>query len=178
MNSEAIIRFETIGSTSQKAKELAVQGCSPWTVIISDEQSLGHGTKGSGWFSPRGGLYFSIILPLANIKDLQIITILAAFTVAKVIKEEYELEPMIKIPNDIFINGKKFCGILTENIISESIKSSIIGIGINTNILFFPDNLKDTSTSIEKEIGVKVDNEKILEKVLEELKKYFKEITN
>lgn len=178
MKSELIKWFKVLNSTSQKAKELSVENYEPWIVVVADEQVSGHGTKGKEWFSPAGGLYFSIVLPIADIKDLQIITILAAFAVAKTVKEEYGLEPMIKIPNDILINGKKFCGILTENIISGNVRSSIIGIGIDTNIPEFPEELKDIATSIKKEIKVEVDNKKLLEKIIKELEQYFKEITN
>ncbi|MDD5639334.1 MAG: biotin--[acetyl-CoA-carboxylase] ligase [Candidatus Pacebacteria bacterium] len=177
MENDLIIRFDSLPSTSLKAKEL-INNCVPWTVVVAEQQYSGHGTKGTDWFSPKGGLYFSIILPPANIQDLQIITILSAFTIAKVIKNNFDLEPMIKIPNDILINGKKFCGILTENIIGQDVKFSIIGIGINTNIIDFPDSLKDKATSILNETGIKADNNKILDEIILDLKNQFKEITN
>ncbi|MFA5080431.1 MAG: biotin--[acetyl-CoA-carboxylase] ligase [Candidatus Paceibacterota bacterium] len=177
MENDLIIRFDSLPSTSLKAKEL-VNNCIPWTVIVAEQQYSGHGTKGTDWFSPKGGLYFSVILPPANIQDLQIITILSAFTIAKVVKNNFYLEPMIKIPNDIFINGKKFCGILTENIIGQDVKVSIIGIGINTNIIDFPNELMGKATSILNETGVEVNHNKILSEIILDLKNQFKEITN
>jgi len=174
---KGLIEFEELPSTNLKAKEIIGQGCEPWTVIVAKRQKSGHGTRGKDWFSPDGGLYFSIILPSANIKDLQILTLLSAFAVANTIKEEFDLEPMIKLPNDVFINGKKFCGILTENVIKGENINSVVGIGIDTNIDYFPDELSKIATSISNELGVIVDNNKIVEKVVENIRYYFNEIT-
>jgi len=176
--SDSILEYDSLPSTSLKAKELIMEKCDSWTVVFSLEQTQGHGKSGVGWFSPQGGLYFSIILPQANIKDLQIITVLAAFVVAKIVKENFDLEPMIKLPNDVLINNKKFCGILTENIISGDAIYSIIGIGIDTNITDFPEDINSIATSILLETGKKVDNKNILEKIVQELKLYFEEINN
>ena len=178
MQGEKILKYDLSPSTSLKAKELALQGCSPWTVVIAKAQSSGHGTKGSDWFSPEGGLYFSVVLPSANIKDLQIITILTAFVVASTVKNNFNLEPMIKLPNDVFVNGKKFCGILTENVIIGDIINPVIGVGVNTNIDKFSEELLLTATSISKECGAEVDNQKILDEIVSGLKLYFKKITN
>jgi BirA family biotin operon repressor/biotin-[acetyl-CoA-carboxylase] ligase len=171
-NNFKIINFENIASTSQKAKELVVEKFEPWTVVVAKEQSLGHGRKGESWFSPIGGLYFSVILPKSNIDDLQTITNLAAFVVAQILKDGFGLQPLIKLPNDILIKEKKVCGILTENvIIGQSPVFSIIGIGLNTNIKIFPEELEDKATSLQIELNQEFDNNKILEKILIGLKK-------
>ena len=80
-------QFDNLDSTSVKAKEMAVNGAGPWTVVAAIEQGSGYGRKGNAWYSPPGGLYFSVILPKSDIDDLQILTILAAFSVAKTIKD-------------------------------------------------------------------------------------------
>jgi BirA family biotin operon repressor/biotin-[acetyl-CoA-carboxylase] ligase len=172
-----IFKYKNINSTSEEAKDIAVRGCEPWTVVVADEQESGHGRKGEAWFSPAGGLYFSIVLPRSDIADLQTLTILAAFVVAKTIKENFDLEPMIKLPNDVFINNKKVCGILTENMISGEVKQSIIGIGVNTNIDEFSQDLKDIATSIKIETRKEVNNEEILEKIISGLKDQLKIIS-
>jgi len=172
-----ILEFEKLKSTQKKAKEIAKEA-EPWTVIVAKEQTGGYGRKGNFWYSPRGGLYFSVILPKTKIEDLQILTILAAFCVAKILKEDFKLEPFIKLPNDVYVNNKKICGILTENIISgKEVKNSIIGIGLNTNIEDFPEELKEKATSLKRELKKEVEGRKILEKILKELKNYFLEIT-
>ncbi|MFA5729612.1 MAG: biotin--[acetyl-CoA-carboxylase] ligase [Candidatus Paceibacterota bacterium] len=172
-----IEKFKIISSTNKKAKEMSNLGVAPWTVIVSEVQENGYGRKGEAWYSPLGGLYFSIILPRGNIEDLQTITILAAFIVAKVIKESFNIEPLIKLPNDVLLNGKKICGILTENVIGSEVKLSVIGIGINTNIESFPNELKDIATSLKMELGHEVDNNVLLEKIITELKNQFKTIS-
>ncbi|MFA5087203.1 MAG: biotin--[acetyl-CoA-carboxylase] ligase [Candidatus Paceibacterota bacterium] len=166
-----IIEFEDIPSTSEKAKELAIQNESPWTVVLARQQSNGHGRKGEAWFSPEGGLYFSVILPKSSIADLQTITILAAFVISKIIKDDFNLEPLIKLPNDILLDGKKVCGVLTENVImGDKTLVSIIGVGLDTNIKEFPNDLKDISVSLRQVLFKEIDNNEILEKILSELK--------
>lgn len=169
--------FDSLESSQETAKELAGSGALPWTVIQAGEQSKGHGKEVSKWFSPKGGLYFSVVLPKSNFEDLQTITILCAFIVAKTIKDEFGFEAMIKLPNDVLIDGKKICGILTQNVISgHNISSSVIGIGLNTNIKEFPDNLNATSLGIlsQKEI----DNNYLLQKILSGLKKQLETINH
>lgn len=180
-------KFDNLDSTSVKAKELAASGAAPWTVVLAEKQEMGYGRKGNAWYSPEGGLYFSVILPKSNIDDLQIMTILAAFSVAKTIKEQFGVEPFVKLPNDVYLNGKKICGILTENVISAplgdarpegggDIKSSVIGIGINTNISYFPDDLA-TATSLKIEMGKAIDNNVILEQSISQLQQIFESIS-
>ncbi|MFA6375964.1 MAG: biotin--[acetyl-CoA-carboxylase] ligase [Candidatus Paceibacterota bacterium] len=176
-NNFKIIAFDDLSSTSMKAKELAAAGADPWTIIVAKEQGGGYGRKGGVWFSPIGGLYFSVVLPKSNVEDLQILTILAAFCVAKAIKDLYEREPFVKLPNDVYLGGKKICGILTENIISGEIKSSVIGIGVNTNIESFPGEL-ERATSLKIELGHEVDNNRILVHTISQLQQTFKAISH
>lgn len=167
-----IINLEKVSSTSEAAKGLALQGASDWTIVLGDMQEKGHGRKGEDWFSPLGGLYFSIILPKSNINDLQTLTILAAFSVAQTLKENFQIEPLIKLPNDILLNQKKVCGILTENIImGDKTLVSILGIGLNTNIDFFSDDLKEIAISLKQVLLKEVDNYKILEQIIALIKK-------
>jgi len=169
-----IIKFEKIDSTQIFAKNLKTP--EPWTVILAKEQTAGRGEGRDFWYSPKGGLYFSVILPKSKIEDLQTLTILAAFIVAKVIKENFNLEPFIKLPNDIYLNGKKIAGIITENVIGKEVKFSAMGIGLNTNIDSFPKDLENMATSLNMKLGKEVDNEKILKEIIEELKEQLKTI--
>ena len=170
-----IKKYKTLISTNSLAKEMKKP--KPWLVVWAEKQTAGYGKKKASWFSPQGGLYFSVILPKSKIEDLQTLTILAAFIVAKVIKENFNLEPFVKLPNDIYINQKKVAGILTENVIGKEVKFSIIGIGLNTNINKFSKDLENTATSLKIELGKEVDNKKILIKIVEELKSQLKTIS-
>ena len=169
-----IKKYKVVSSTNLIAKRLRPE---PWLVILAEKQTVGYGKKSSHWFSPKGGLYFSIVLPKSKIEDLQTLTILAAFIVAKTIKDNFSLEPLIKLPNDVLLNQKKICGILTENIIGKEVKSSVIGIGLNTNIDKFPKELEDEATSLKVELGKEVNNEKILEQIVKGLKQQLKTIS-
>jgi BirA family biotin operon repressor/biotin-[acetyl-CoA-carboxylase] ligase len=170
--------FAQLDSTNTKAKELAQEGASPWTVVVAEEQTNGYGKEQRGWFSPKGGLYFSVILPQSNIDDLQTLTILAAFATAKTIMEEFSLQTFIKLPNDVWVNNKKIAGILTENIISgEKIKYSVMGIGLDTNIDSFPEELANIATSLKIELSRKVENKDLMEKIVGKLKKQLETIS-
>jgi BirA family transcriptional regulator, biotin operon repressor / biotin---[acetyl-CoA-carboxylase] ligase len=172
-----IITLDQLESTSAKAKELAAAGEKSWTVVVAKEQIGGYGRKGTGWFSPAGGLYFSVILPKSNVQDLQILTILAAFCVANAIKENFGVEPFVKLPNDVYLNGKKVCGILTENVICGDEILSVIGIGVNTNIDAFGADLTK-ATSLKIELGQTIDNRAILVQIISQLQQTFKAISN
>jgi len=99
--------------------------------------------------------------------------------VAKTIKRNFPLEPLIKLPNDVLIGKKKVAGVLTENIIGKDVKLSVIGIGLNTNVEKFSEELEDRATSLKIELGreVMVNNEKILKKIVKELKEQLKTIS-
>jgi BirA family biotin operon repressor/biotin-[acetyl-CoA-carboxylase] ligase len=94
------------------------------------------------------------------------------------LKENFNFNVFIKLPNDILINGKKICGILIENfILGGKVKGSIAGIGLNTNIEEFPENLKNIATSLRIELGKKVNNKLILKKILKVLKENLEILT-
>lgn len=170
-----IKKYKKISSTSILAKELKKPVA--WQILWSQEQTAGYGRKKDYWFSPKGGLYFSIILPKSKIEDLQTLTILAAFIISKVIKKKFNLEPFIKLPNDVYVNQKKIAGILTENVVSSKVKFSIMGIGLNTNIDRFPKELENTATSLKIELGRKVENEKLLKQIVKGIKEELKTIS-
>ncbi|XOA42720.1 MAG: biotin--[acetyl-CoA-carboxylase] ligase [Candidatus Nealsonbacteria bacterium] len=167
-------KYKRISSTNALAKKVKHE---PWLVIWAEEQTAGYGRKKDYWFSPKGGLYFSVVLPKSTIDDLQTLTILAAFVVAKVMKENFNVEPMIKLPNDVYLNQKKIAGILTETVVGTNVKFSIMGFGLNTNIDKFPKDLENIATSLKIELGKKVDNEKILKQIVEEIKNQLKTIS-
>jgi birA, biotin-[acetyl-CoA-carboxylase] ligase region len=176
-NNFNIVELEEAGSTNAEAKRLAGDGAGAWTAVTAKKQTGGYGRKGDSWASPEGGLYFSVILPKNNLADLQILTILAAFCVANAVKENFFVEPMIKLPNDVYLNGKKLAGILTENVVCGGVKSSVIGIGVNTNIENFGGGLEKIATSVKIETNGEVDNRALLEQIINQLHNIFREIS-
>ncbi|MCC5912110.1 MAG: biotin--[acetyl-CoA-carboxylase] ligase [Clostridiaceae bacterium] len=154
-----LIYFETIDSTNNYSKTIAREA-QHGTVVISEEQTLGRGRLGRSWSSPKGeGVWMSIILkpeilPSEGAKMTQI----AAAAVCKALRDTTGLEAYVKWPNDIVINGKKVCGILTEMTGElNEIYYLIVGIGINANIEKFPEEFQAIATSLSIEVGEKID---------------------
>ena len=158
--------YKSLESTNKTAKEMAVAGAEHGTVIISDCQTMGRGRYSRDFFSPSGGgLYMSIVLrPEAlHFENPTSVTAFAAVTVCEAIESISKKEPKIKWVNDIFIDGKKVCGILTEAVTdfeSGGLDWVVLGIGINISIRTedFPSDLQSLATSIypdEKMPGVR-----------------------
>ncbi len=164
-----ILSFKKLLSTSKKAKEIADK-TEPWTVVVAEFQNAGYGKKKRGWFSPPGGLYFSVIIKPKELEELQLLTFAAGVAVVKVLNKKLKLKACLKCPNDVLIKGKKVSGILTESVIGERVASVVIGIGIDTNIEKFPPELIDIATSLKNELKKEVDNKEILTAVLQELR--------
>lgn len=167
---KSIIYYESIGSTNSKAKELAEKGQEHGTVVISEEQTSGRGRLGRNWVSPKyKGIWMSIILrPDIITENISQITLLGAATVQKAIME-MGIKTGIKWPNDILINSKKVCGILTEMSGEiDHINYLVMGIGINVNLEEedIPLDLKDMATSLKLESGKYVDRKLLLANVL------------
>ncbi len=126
---------ETVTSTNTDLKLAAESGAPEGTLLAADSQTAGRGRVGKSFFSPDGGLYMSIILrPDFDVKHSLIITTCAAVSTAEAIKEVMGIDVGIKWVNDLFYNGKKVCGILTEAPFDSEngkIKYAVLGIGIN-----------------------------------------------
>ena len=147
--------YKTIGSTNTEAKLQAVQNAGHGTTIVSEEQTKGRGRFGRDFFSPSdSGIYMSIILkPELNFENSVLITSAAAVVVCNAIEKFTDVSPRIKWVNDIFIDNKKVCGILTEavtNFESGVLDCVVVGIGINvkTKNEDFPMELQNTAGSI------------------------------
>ena len=133
---KTVISYQKVDSTNTVAYELAGKGLDEGAVILADEQAHGKGRHGRVWMSPaKGGIYMSCILrPKMPPNEIPRITLLAAVAVAKSIRGFTGLSAMIKWPNDILINSKKVCGILTEmKAEQDTVNFVILGIGVNVN---------------------------------------------
>ncbi len=123
-------------STNTQAKKLAADGAEHGTLLLAEEQTAGRGRCGKSFFSPRNaGLYMSLILrPTATVKEPQMVTVAAAVAACRAIETLTDLEPQIKWVNDLYLDGKKICGILTEAVMgfeSGVIESIVVGIGVD-----------------------------------------------
>lgn len=168
-----IERYKEIESTHKYLKENQ-QNYKDKTVIIADKQTGGIGTKGRSWFTGSSkNIAMSILYrPCCDIKDLDGLTVKIAETLKKDIYELYDIELKIKEPNDLMLNGKKICGILTEsNIIGDKINYLIISIGFDVNETAFPKELENIATSLKKESRKEFDKEEIIQKFIYTLEK-------
>ncbi len=139
--------YDSLDSTNNRAKELASEGADHGTVVMAKQQTGGRGRLGRSFFSPKDGIYLSIIIkPDFDLAKSVLVTTAAAVSTAEAIQEVTGHETAIKWVNDVFIDGKKVCGILTEGVANAQtglIDSVIIGIGINTSNEAFPQDLAD-----------------------------------
>ena len=162
--------FDEIDSTQTEAKR-NVEKYSNGTVIIADMQTAGRGTHGRVWHTKTDNIAMTIILkPEINIKRLEGFTVAIAEKIQQAIKEIYGIELEIKLPNDLLLNGKKICGILTEVVtIKEIVKEIFIGIGFNVNEKEFSSDISDIATSLYKETKQVYCREDIICKIVENI---------
>ena len=154
--------FDSVDSTNNILKDLSSKGAPSGTVVIADHQTGGKGRRGRSFTSPSGaGVYFSYLLrPKAGFDKISDLTSWTAVATADAIRNAYGLDSQIKWVNDLLMNRKKICGILTEvSVEGESgfIDTCIIGIGINVNECAedFPSEISQIATSISLENGGK-----------------------
>lgn len=140
----SIAFFKEIDSTNSWARKLGEEGAPEGTLVVADRQLSGRGRRGRGWFSPAGtGIWMTILLrPELSPDRVSAITLAAALSVCRAVREVTGLHTSIKWPNDLVVDGKKVCGILTEmSVEPDYIHYVVIGIGINVNQTDFPDDL-------------------------------------
>ena len=131
-------QFDVLQSTNVTAVAFAKEGAPEGTVIVAERQEGGRGRMHRVWSSPKGGLWFTIILrPQIDPQYVAQVTLLAGVAVVRALRKLYATEEiMIKWPNDLLLQGKKVCGILSEMQLNEngSIDYAIVGIGVNVDL--------------------------------------------
>lgn len=175
---QTIHHFDQVASTNDLAHQYAMEGASEGTLILAEEQSCGRGRLGRTWTSERfSGIYASLILrPEIEPREAPILNLAAAVAVNNGIRDVVALETDIKWPNDILVNRKKCCGILTEMSAElDKIQFVIVGIGINVNQMKFPQELEDKATSLRLETHGEISRIEILVSVLERFEDIYAE---
>ena len=182
--------FDELDSTNEYAKELAAKGAPHGTVIMARRQSAGKGRLGRSFYSPEGGLYMSVIIrPDFDMSKVGLVTTAAAVAVAEAIDEvalkeadkddsgySANREALIKWVNDVYVDGKKVCGILAEGVSTNHTKTSaaasgnldaiILGIGINTSTEGFPEELTSIAGAVTGDYSKDALAASIISKVL------------
>ena len=168
-----------IDSTNIKAKRLAEEGAPHGTLVAAGHQSAGKGRRGRAWESPEGtGIYMTLLLrPELKPAQAPMLTLVMAQSVADAIRKLTGLEAQIKWPNDIVINGRKVCGILTEMSTEMTwIHYVVIGVGINVHQQTFPAELKDKATSLDKAGAESVRRAELIAEVMKQFEIYYGEL--
>ena len=152
---EEIYHFSVVDSTNKIAFSLAEGGKKEGTVVVANQQIKGEGRRGRSWFSPPGGLWFSIILhPSSPPVDTFIYPLMAALAIVRVIEKKYSLFTYISWPNDVMLEGKKIGGTMCKIKAKRGkVEFAILGVGVNLNVEHFPPSLSNLATSLLLETG-------------------------
>lgn len=172
--------YDSVDSTNNTAKAMIAKDPPEGTLVLAEEQRTGRGRMGRVWSStPEKGIWMSVILrPRIPVTDLPKMTILTGVAVRRAIVEAIGLNPLIKWPNDLLIDGRKICGILAE--LSgelDRVAFLVIGMGINVNhrVEDFPEELREKAGSLAMAKGEQMSRLKILRAVLEHLETTYRQ---
>lgn len=162
-------KYET-DSTNLWAKQLAEEGAPSGTLAVAERQIKGRGRRGRVWESPEGeNIYMTLLLrPEIHPQDAPMITLIMGLSVAQGVEKAASLRPGIKWPNDVVLDGRKICGILTEmSVQAEYVDYVVVGTGINVNQTEFPPELVDKATSLCQQAGRRFRRVEVAAAVLE-----------
>jgi BirA family biotin operon repressor/biotin-[acetyl-CoA-carboxylase] ligase len=163
-----------LGSTQDLARELARAGASEGTVVLAGRQTAGRGRLGRSFVSPRGGLYFTVVLRPA-LEHLRPLPIVAALAVARGLERVAGLRTALKWPNDVLVGGRKVCGILVESeLTGQAVNYVLLGIGMNVSadMSAYPE-IAAIASSAAAEAGRSVSREALAAAVLNELEELY-----
>ena len=168
--------FETVDSTNLYAKSLMEQEFEEGILVIAENQTAGRGRLGRTWQSESGkNLTFSILLkPKISPESVGVLSMYASLAVAEAIQEISALAPECKWPNDVLVDEKKLCGILSEAVFHhEKLSGVIIGIGLNVNQTAFLPPLERSATSLALVLGSVFDRVQVLTCILQKLELWY-----
>ena len=166
--------YKKVKSTNDVAMKLIKRNILEPTLITTEKQTNGRGRIGKKWISLKGNLFITLFFEFDQKKiNFKQFAILNAFLLRKVISKVISKKIIIKWPNDLLFNKLKFCGILQEVIRFNNFDYLIVGIGLNTNIV--PQNKSFKSTCLKNILNKKIDNQKILKKIVIAYEKFLGE---
>ncbi|EGB93948.1 biotin--[acetyl-CoA-carboxylase] ligase [Clostridium sp. D5] len=173
---QEVYYYNITDSTNIRAKQLGDEGAPHGTLVTADQQSAGRGRRGRGWESPPGcSVYMSILLrPDIPPVKAPMLTLVMALSVAGSLKDCTDLDVQIKWPNDIILNGKKLVGILTEMSTEiDYINHVVIGVGINVNMEYLPEGIRDKATSLRLATGHVVRRSELIASTMKQFERYY-----
>lgn len=160
--SARVHHFERVGSTNEVARRLGREGEPDGAIVLADEQTAGRGRRQRRWVSPpRAGLYVSLLLrpPFPAAESGAAVQLIAGIAVAEMLAERLPWEPLLRWPNDCYVNDRKIAGVLVEAETSgDGFDFLVCGIGVNVNHerQHFPEDLRDEATSLRLLVGHEV----------------------
>lgn len=159
--------FDEVDSTMDIARELARKQCPHFTVVIAGRQKKGRGRLKRSWLSSEGGLYFTIVVrpkipPVLSSR----VNFAASMILAQTLRNMFNINAMVKWPNDVLVDGKKISGILSE-MEAEIDRVSFISIGIGINANNDPTPYEPMATSLKKILGKEIPRMKVLKAFLD-----------
>lgn len=163
--------YEECDSTNVRAAQGAKEGAKDGALYVAEYQMAGRGRRGRSWESRQGGNILMSLMLRPNLEPTKapMLTLVMAYSIAKALKKMEEFAVQIKWPNDLILNGKKICGILTEMSAEVGhIHHVVIGIGVNVNIDTFAEELQDKATSLLLETGSAVNRAKLVAAIMEQ----------
>lgn len=174
-----ILRYDSVSSTNDVARELAASGADEGLCVIAREQTAGRGRQGRLWSSPPGeGLYLSLVLrPQLKAADSAIVTLAAAVGLAETFKLDFDVPADIKWPNDVLVSDRKICGILVESAIqNDQLQYAVMGIGVNIGQRSFAGDIGTSATSLLLETRRQIDPEDFARPMLERLERWYRTV--
>lgn len=160
----------TVSTNNDLKARIAASGPA-FDVIAAQTQTGGRGRLGRSFFSPPGGLYFSAAFPLTGREtNVPCLTLAAGLCVCRALEEASGIAPKIKWPNDIYLNGKKLCGILCE-LVNGKTPAAVVGVGVNLNAAKeeIPEELRGKMTSLRAEGVPAPDPEMLMKAIVDRL---------
>lgn len=163
-----ILYYAVTSSTMDVAKQAIRDGAEEGTIVIADHQTAGRGRLGRTWLSPPDSSILLSIILFPDLEQLPRLTMVACLAVAQSIEKVTGLEPVIKWPNDVLIDGKKVSGVLIESDVQgDTVNYAIVGIALNVNLdpSSIPE-ISETATSLKQVLGREVSRLQVLESLL------------
>jgi BirA family transcriptional regulator, biotin operon repressor / biotin---[acetyl-CoA-carboxylase] ligase len=178
--SQHIHHYYRAGSTNTLALEAAADGAPEGSVFLAEQQTAGRGRGNNQWHSAEStGIYCSVILrPALPPSDVLVLSLAAGLAVQSAIQEiDSRVLPDLKWPNDVLIQGKKFCGILAEmSAEATRVRHIVVGVGLNVNQASFPDDLEQTATSLLQATGTEWSRVEVCAALLKSLDREYKDL--
>ena len=170
--------YENIDSTNAAAKDLALKGAPEGTVVVAEHQTKGKGRLKRSWLSlPGENILFSVIFyPQISTDRVFRLTMLASIAAVRAVRRICKVDAKIKWPNDLYLNEKKVCGVLTEfSADFDSVHYTVVGIGLNVNFEISKNSeIENIATSLMEECGEKISRLSVFTALLEELDLLYK----